>query len=385
MLRFITYATLIIFLIAVGIFLFIYQNSTEIVFETSNLEASKNANPPKLAPPKPLVNPPNVIRAIYATNWSAGTPSRFNYLIDLIDSTELNAIVIDIKDYSGYIGYETKVADVKNYDAEEIRITDIDSLVRRLHAKNIYVIARVTIFQDPRLALARPDLAVQSSSTGRVWQDRKGLAWMDPASKIVWDYNLAVVRDILNHGFDEVNFDYIRFPSDGDMADAVFPFWDKVTPMADVIKGFFRYLRQELVGVRISADVFGQVTVDYKDLGIGQILENAYEYFDYVAPMVYPSHYVNGFIGLANPAEYPYEVVKYSMDSAFLRLANTTSTSKLRPWLQVFDLGATYSPEMVRKEIQAVYDAASSTPGLLNGFMLWNPSNIYNRRILLAE
>jgi len=378
--------------------------------ETLLKEKTKTPAPPP--PPKPLENPPQSIKAIYATSWSAGTPAKINNLIALIDATELNAIVIDIKDYSGYVGYKTNVADVKNYGAEEIRIADIDSLVRRLHEKGIYAIARVTIFQDPRLSLARPDLAVKNSATGKVWQDNKGLSWMDPASKIVWDYNINIIRDILSHGFDEINLDYIRFPSDGNLQTLQYPFWDGLTPKREVIAAFYRYLRKELPGVRLSADLFGQATVNYDDLGIGQVIEDAYEGFDYVSPMVYPSHYAANFLNLSNPAAYPYEVVKYSMDEAFKRLRNYelgsrnngTSTagvnphySKLRPWLQAFDLGAIYTPEMVQKEIRAVYDAAraltaersggqaSSTSELLDGFMLWNAGNNYDKRALLPE
>ncbi len=382
-------------LVAAGFMFFIFQHKFEVNPQAANAvdgnlapegaPSGRTPEPEPLPPPEPLKNPPDAIKAVYATNWSAGTPSKLNYLMSLIAGTELNAIVIDIKDYSGYVGYDTGIAEVRDYDAEEIRIRDIDSLVRKLHEKEIYAIARVTIFQDPRLALARPDLAVKDSRTGEVWKDNKGLSWMDPASKIVWDYNVGIVRNILEHGFDEINFDYIRFPSDGNLDVLQYPFWDGQTPKHEVIAAFYRYLRKELPEAKLSADLFGQSTVNYDDLGIGQVIEDAYESFDYIAPMVYPSHYIASFLNLGNPAAYPYEVVKYSLDSAFLRLHNSTSTAKLRPWLQAFDLGAVYTPEMVRKQVNATYDAASSTPELLNGFMLWNAGNVYDRRALLPE
>lgn len=397
MVRFVAYISVIVALIAGGIFLFLEKNTAEIVITPSGevvvdgVAVTEEKGVKKLPPPEPLANPPAEIKAIYATNWSVATPSRLDYLVDLIDSTELNAIVIDIKDYSGYIGYDTDVPEAEEYDAEEVRISDIDYVIRRLHNKNIYAIARTTVFQDPRLALARADLAVQDKTTGKVWKDRKGISWMDPSSKEVWDYNIAIARDAFSHGFDEVNFDYIRFPSDGNINNTAYPFWDEVTPAATIIRNFFRYLRQELPDNKISADIFGQTTVNYDDLGIGQIIEYAYESFDYIAPMVYPSHYISSFLNLGNPAAYPYEVVKYSMDRAVDRLqiyrnaTSSTQTSKLRPWLQAFDLGATYTPEMVRAQIEATYEAATSTPGLLNGFMLWSPSNIYDRRALNGE
>ena len=352
--------------------------------------------------PKPLTNPPAIIKAAYATSWSMSLPEKVDYLMDLIESTELNSLIIDIKDYSGYVAYDIDNEKVIKYQAREIRMPNLNDLINRLHDKNIYLIARITIFQDPRLALARPDLAIQDQN-GQTWVDGNNLAWVDPASQEVWDYNIAIAKDVLKRGFDEINFDYIRFPSDGDLDNIQYPFWDEITPRHVVIRNFFQYLRENLGEAKISADIFGQTTIEANDLGIGQIIEDAYQYFDYVAPMIYPSHYINGFLDYPNPAEYPYEVVKYSLERAVERfkdyelallasrnVTTTTSTelntqhsilnTKLRPWLQVFDIGAVYTPEMVKKEIQAVRDVASSTPELVGGYMLWNPSNIYDKR-----
>jgi hypothetical protein len=154
------------------------------------------------------------------------------------------------------------------------------------------------------------------------------------------------------------------------------------------MRDFFKYLRESLPDAKISADLFGMATV-MGDFGVGQVLEDAFPYFDYIAPMVYPSHYANGFIGYQNPAAYPYEVVKYSMDEALKRLkkyqasavmaSSTPNAVKFRPWLQDFDLGADYTADMVRAQIKATYDSASSTPNSIDGFMLWNPSNVYTR------
>ena len=198
-------------------------------------------------------------------------------------------------------------------------------------------------------------------------------------------YAVVLAREAYSIGFDEINFDYIRFPSDGDMADIYFPFseqfihqdtgWGK----AGVLRGFFSYLKRELKkdSITISADLFGMTTTNKDDLNIGQVLEDALPNFDYIAPMVYPSHYPPTFIGFANPAEKPYEVVKYSMDEA-VRRASTTPL-KLRPWLQDFDLGAVYTPEMVRAQIQAVYDSG------LTSWMLWDAANTYTQGALLPE
>ncbi len=352
---------------------------------------------------KPLKNPPQEIKAVYMTSWSASSEKKIDYFIELIKDTELNAIVLDIKDFSGYITYDIKFSDVEKYKAKQIRTPKINSLIKRFHDENIYVIARITVFQDPILAKARPDLAIHSKMGGGLWLDHKGLGWMDPASKEVWDYNIAIAKDAKDRGFDELNFDYIRFASDGNLYDMKFLVWDEKMPKHEVIRNFFKYLREQLPDVKISADIFGMTTINNDDLGIGQIIEDAYENFDYVSPMIYPSHYAKMFLGYKNPADYPYEVIKYSMDKAIerlkiydLRLKNATSTEifksydlnlkpKLRPWLQDFDLGADYDAKKVREQIQAVYDSASSTPKLINGWMLWNASNVYTKEALNLE
>lgn len=398
--------------VASGLFLFLKGTDMVIVPAPFALSSAPILEAPKIdkdrlmdiEPQKPLTDPPSHIKAVYLTSWSAGSQKKVDYIIDLIKTTELNAVVIDIKDYSGYVAYDIDLPEVKKYKAKEIRIPRLNALIKRLHNEKIYVIGRITIFQDPILAEARPDLAIHSRKGVGLWLDHKKFAWVDPAAKEVWDYNLAIAKDAVKRGFDELNFDYIRFASDGNLGDMKFTFWDEKTLKEKIINDFFKYLRESLPDVKISADLFGLTTVQSDDLGIGQLIENAYAYFDYVSPMVYPSHYAEGFLNYKNPAKYPYEVVKYSMELALNRLTthnqrlttnNSTSMVKLRPWLQDFNLGATYDTRMVKAQIQAVYDAArlptpersnggqaSSTPELLNGWMLWNPSNIYTKEAL---
>ena len=306
------------------------------------------------------------IRAVYLTTNSAGSESMINYVIDLASTTSINAVVLDIKDFSGRVAYH-------------------DFALTRFHEENIYVIGRITVFQDPILANNRPELAVHNKSflallrkitpdvqpsLATVWHDNKGLAWVDPASKEVWDYNIAVAKTAFERGYEEINFDYIRFPSDGNLQDMMFLSWDEKISKREVIKTFFIYLRKELMGSVISADLFGLSTIKYDDIGIGQVIEDAFLNFDYVSPMVYPSHYANGFFGYENPAEYPYEVIKYSLDSAKAR-----GITNLRPWLQDFDLGAEYGEDEVRAEIQAVEDALGED---YIGYMIWAPTNIYS-------
>jgi len=393
---------LIFLLAASGLFLF-FNTSNTVPLVISQLaqtvgETVFNKNPNNdIDFQKPLTNPPEIIKALYATGWSVGSEKMLNYLIKLIKETELNAIVIDIKDYSGEVSYFTDVRDVEQYGkGRELKILRPNMMIKKLHDEEIYVIARQTVFQDPVLAKARPDLALTSSSTGKQWLDNKKVMWVDPAGKEIWDYNIAIAKDALVRGFDEVNFDYIRFASDGNLDDIKYPFWDEKTLKRYVIRDFFKYLRQSLPEARISADLFGLVTVNYGDMGIGQNLDDAYNYFDAVAPMVYPSHYHAGFNGYQNPVLHPYDVVYASILEAHKRLEQykikaetSTSTEKylvkepqLRPWLQDFDLGTNYDAGKVRAQINAVYDAATGTP---MGWMLWDPSNNYTKAALLVD
>jgi hypothetical protein len=389
-------------------------------------QAASAAPAPAPEPPKPrperLAEPPKIIHAVYFTSWSAGIRSRIDYLIDLHKTTAVNAAVFDIKDYSGYLSYPVAVPQASEYHAIRRTVRDIDALVDRLHSEGIYAIARITVFQDPVLAAARPDLAVHRLSklppgakppltASSLWLDRKGLAWIDPASRPAWEYIVAIARDVLSHGFDELNFDYVRFPSDGNMKDMYYPSWDGKTPKHKVIGKFFAYLRDELPGVPISADLFGLATVNQDDLGIGQVIEDSYAEFNFVCPMVYPSHFAKKFLGYPNPADHPYEVVNYSMRRAAERLqlflnppapaapaASGPSAAiepvaavkpdakprpaphvKLRPWLQDFNLGARYDTAMIEAEIKAVRDALGDRYA---GYMMWSPSNVYDREAL---
>lgn len=339
---------------------------------------------------------PDSVKAIYMTSWVAGSKDIRSKLVDLIDKTEINSVVIDIKDYTGKISFRVEDPYLQEIGAFENRISDAREFIADLHKRGIYVIGRISAFQDPHLVKLKPELAVRRASDGAIWKDYKGISWIDAGSQEAWKYLVAIGKESYKAGFDELNFDYIRFPSDGNMKDISYPLSGK-TPKPETLRNFFAYLNQNLkpTGAILSADLFGMTTTNTDDLNIGQVLENTLPYFDYVAPMVYPSHYPPKFMGFANPADKPYEVIKFSMDSAVRRTIATTtrnsfggvdaiaSTSpklypkeeysklKIRPWLQDFNLGTTYTAEMVEKQIQATYDSG------LNSWMLWNASNRY--------
>jgi len=373
-------------------------------------------NIPLPPPPKFVathVKVPEPLKAIYMTSWVAGTSSWRASLVDFIEKTELNAIVIDIKDYSGHISFAVEDPLLLEIGAAEVRIPDIKDFIKLLHDKNIYVIGRITVFQDPYLTGVRPEWAIKKESdTTQIWKDYKGLSFIDPGAKDAWDYVVALSKESYAIGFDELNFDYIRFPSDGNMKDIYYPFSEEraVTDWrygkAKTLRDFFSYLHNALKeerekGLMLSADLFGMVTTNVDDLNVGQVLEYALPYFDYISPMVYPSHYPKNFNGYANPNHYPYEVVQFSMASAVRRATATTtriadlgdvliaSSSpelyakkaydklKLRPWLQDFDYGGVYDVAEVQAQIKATYDAG------LTSWMLWDPANKYTRGALL--
>jgi len=311
-------------------------------------------------------------KGIYLTAYTAGAKARRQDLVDLIEKTELNSIVIDLKDYSGKVFFNTHTPLAKEISSEEIRIPDLALWLKHLKRRGIYTIARIVVFQDPYLAFKKPEIALKAQGGG-LWRDWKGLSWVDPTQKLVWDYNLDLAKEAAKLGFDEVNFDYIRFPSDGNIKQIVYANLNNTSyeGKAKVMAEFYKYVKETLAfyPVLTSADLFGMVLWRSDGLNIGQRFEDAVDNFDYICPMVYPSHYPSGFEGFSNPAEHPYEVIYRSLVRA--KDALSDSPTKLRPWLQAFDLGAVYTPEMIKSQIQATDDA--------NGFgwLLWNASNRY--------
>jgi len=318
-------------------------------------------------------------KGVYVTFRTAGS-SRIEEIINLIKNTELNSIVIDIKDYTGRIPFGTDSKLIKEIGSEKIFISDMKELIRKLHKEEIYVIARIAVFEDNYLPRERPDLALKRAGGG-LWEDNKGLAWLDPSSKEVWDYVVEIARESAKIGFDEINLDYIRFPSDGETGSIIYPFWDRKTPKKEIIRQFFEYFSQRIkpTGVFISVDLFGLTLTSETDLNIGQWIEDAALYFDYICPMVYPSHYPVGYEGFENPALYPYEVIYKALLTGQERLASGSFSAKLRPWLQDFNLGAIYDGNMIELQKKAVYDAGAF------GWLLWNPKNIYTDEGLEKE
>lgn len=366
---------------------------------------------------------PDAVKAIYMTSCVAGTIPFREKLVSLIDETEVNAVIIDIKDYSGTISFSPIAPEWKSaWEASACGARDMKAFVADLHAKHIFVIGRVTVFQDPFYTKEHPELAVKRASDGGVWKDRKGLSFIDVGAHPYWDHVVLLSRDAYNIGFDELNFDYVRYPSDGNMQDIAFPLSMQSEYKSDKqanLEAFFQYLNEKLDDESLfadmrhedtgrasstpytSVDLFGMTTTNTDDLSIGQVIERAAAHFDFVAPMVYPSHYPNSFLGLGNPNDHPYKVVNYAMQGGVNRMLSTTtvvagfahtrigtstpalyakpaySADKLRTWIQDFDYGGDYDATDVQNEIQASYDAG------VKSWMIWAPSNIYTRAALL--
>lgn len=363
---------------------------------------------------------PSAVKAVYMTSCVVGTPSFRDSVVSLIDQTEINAVVIDIKDFSGTLSFAPSAeALAPAWSAARCGTSDMQAFIASLHEKGIYVIGRITVFQDPFYTAQHPELAVKRSD-GSVWKDYKGLSFIDVGAKPYWDYIISLAVESYDLGFDELNFDYVRYPSDGSMQDIAFTHSGGKNKQEN-LESFFKYLRDSLSdasryeSVRhentgratttpcLSVDLFGMTTSNTDDLSIGQVQERAAPYFDFIAPMVYPSHYPKGFMGLGNPNQHVYEVVHYALTEGVRRLAATTTPvdgflhtrmgtstppiyekpaydiQKLRPWLQDFDYGGEYGIAEVRAQIQAAYDAG------LTSWMIWDPSNRYTRGAYLPE
>lgn len=309
------------------------------------------------------------VKGIHVSAYGAGDQELLDKMLGIADRTEINAFVIDVKDDLGKVCYSADVPLAESLGLIDPRIKDIDALIATLREHDITPIARLVVFKDNDLAKKRPELAVQNSN-GDVWQDYKGLRFTNPYNHEVWEYNVQIAEDAARRGFREIQFDYVRFPSDGPISEAVYP--GEYTTKEDAIAGFLAYARQRLepLGVWLSADVFGLTVHVKNDLGIGQQIEKVSQNVDIVCPMVYPSHYGKGVYGIDHPNASPYELITKAMIDTTARLAGTGA--KGRPWLQDFSLGGVeYGVEEVKAQIKAAEEQG------YNEWLLWDPSLKY--------
>jgi hypothetical protein len=292
-------------------------------------------------------------------------------LLGLIDRTELNALVIDVKEEGVYV--DTGVALFQDAGTV-VPSYDVVAVLEALRAHDVYAIARQAVFKDTPLAEARPDLAIADAATGGPWRDMNGVAWVNPFSEEVWTANIDLALELAGLGFDEIQFDYVRFPTDGDLA--AMDFGPEVTESVQVetITGFLATAQADLAasGAKVGADVFG-FTLLLDDIGIGQNVRRIAEVVDYVCPMVYPSHFPIGSIPVdGHPNDFPYETIAISLSAGEEQVAG--SSGKIRPWLQAFSLPGLSGYEAA--EVRAQIDAAEANGAA--GWMIWNFASVYH-------
>ncbi|MCA9835043.1 MAG: hypothetical protein KC435_13905 [Thermomicrobiales bacterium] len=336
-------------------------------YHQERFEAPANGNPVE------IVMDDFSVRGIYFNPLISNTPEIIASFIQIAQTTEVNAVVIDIKEKAVYFDTGNTLFHEANM---VLPILDLPTLLTQFHESDIYCIARLVVFKDSAIAELHPEYAVRDAYTGGLWRDQNGSAWVNPLHEEMWEANIALAEEAIRLGFDEVQYDYIRFPTDGDMTRADFGKPVGEDDREAAIEGFLQRSRDRIIllGGRQSADIFGYTTVVDNDLGIGQNLDELAPSVDYLSPMIYPSHWPDGSLwGIpGHPNDYPYLTVQISMSSAVAQLQG--NTRKFRPWLQDFGLPGmyTYGAPEVAAQIQALRDVG------INSWLIWSPANYYH-------
>lgn len=328
-------------------------------------------------PQFPPLGPLEATRALYVSYFGIGHAEMRQRVFELLDTTEFNAVVIDAKSDYGWISYPTQVPLAREIGADRPTARDFQEVMEWLKERSIYTIARVVVFKDSPLAKSHPELAVKAGSTTDLWHDREEAHWTDPFLKPVWDYNLEIAVEAAHKGFDEIQFDYLRFPTQSQVG--VPQFSQEVTRDSRVaaVTGFLSMAKGELdsLGVKVAARTLGYTSWRRDDTLIGHDLERLAPYLDVLCPMLYPSTFSNGIPGYKVAVAYPYEVVYESAQRAVERVGRFGCT--VRPWIQDFPDyrfdKRVYGKEEIRAQIRGCFDAGCS------GFMVWNPKVEYTR------
>lgn len=326
-----------------------------------------------ISPPLQIELVPFTPRALYLTVYGIGSRVLRESALKLINETELNALVIDMKGDRGIIPYKSSIPLATEIGSQKIiTVKDIKGLIKSLKDKGIYTIARIVVFKDNPLATTKPDLAVKTSGGG-IWRDRENLAWVDPFKKEVWNYNIDIAVEAARNGFDEIQFDYVRFP---DSSGVEFSMQNTEENRVNAIAGFLTEARKRLApyNVFLTADVFGYVFWNLNDTKIGQRLEDLAPHLDYLAPMLYPSGFQYGIPGYRIPVANSREIVYLTLKKAAER--THLPSVRFRPWLQAFRDYAFDRRLFNGKEISDQIQAAEKFGS--HGWMLWNPRNIYS-------
>ena len=321
------------------------------------------------APVNPRREVPDEIRGVHVTMGLASLPGKLD---EYLATPGLNAIELDVKDENGRVGFVPSSVPLARQTGAAAPYYKAKQVARQAHTHGAYLIGRIVTFEDPVLAEKRPDLAIRSSD-GSIWHTNGGLAWTNPYDRRVWRYNVDLAAAAVEAGFDEIQFDYVRFPSDGDISLIRYP-GTHTQSMRWTIPAFVQYAGKRLhpLGARVSVDVFGLSA--NRDLGIGQLPRRVSRYVDAVYPMVYPSHFSSGEYGISDPNAAPGETVTRSLQD--FQRALEGRKARLTPWLQDFSLGRTYDEEDVLAQVAAARGLHT------RGFLLWNPEGLYTTPVL---
>ncbi len=337
----------------------------------------------ELAPkyePKALSTPEKV-KGIYATGFSFASKKRRSELIKLIEDTELNTLVIDVRDNAGKLMFVPDQDLLKNFPVSSAAFSreNFSKILKDMQDKGIYTVARVVTFQDTISAELYPKNALKNKNNN-AWYNYNGIGWLDPTKPEAWKIPLAVAKEAESLGFEEIQFDYIRFPSDGALSKIAYSDLPDTKPKHEVLTEFYKKVDEE-IDVPISIDLFGftflKSNMEY-DLNIGQRVIDAAVHFDFLSPMVYPSHYPAGYMKLENPAASPYKVVEKAMRDGNTILATMDNPkAKIRPWLQDFNMGAKYDSAKIKAQIKACDEQNTA------GWILWSARNVYTEEALV--
>ena len=326
---------------------------------------------------------PSVLRGLYVNRWAV-LGQRMWELIDVARKTEVNALVLDVKDDRGYVLYRSSVPLAREIGADTttpVSATRIRAILDTMRANGIFPIARIVVAKDPILADAKHEWAVLRCADGKPWLDEDGKPWLDPHQRGVWRYAADLAAEAVGLGFSEVQFDYVRFPEQRLSPESCFPL-AKGRARDQVIREQLGYLKERVtpLGVPMAIDVFGLTTTDSTDMGIGQRWEQFADQADVVLPMTYPSHYSSGMYGLANPNASPYATIDHANRDAKARNANVAHPPQIVPWYQDFTLGdPPYGVAQIRAQMQAGYDNG------VRSWILWNPGSKYTVAALRPE
>jgi hypothetical protein len=319
------------------------------------------------------------VKGIYSTAYSAGG-GRFNTLVKLLDDTELNAMVIDVKDDDGYITFDTGNPELAAFGTTQKYIADISKVMATLNEHKIYPIARIVVFKDTVLAKKKPEFSYLNAD-GTLWRNKAvgGSSFVNPYMKEVWDYNVAVAKEAIKVGFKEIQFDYVRFPEGFETREKALKFTKDDRSRTDVVSSFVKYAKEQLtpLGARVSVDIFGYAASVPAADGIGQDFNKISMNVDVISPMIYPSHYSTGWFNSKVPDAAPYATINGAMKDTHKKLEAIDSLKPIiRPWIQDFTASwvpgyIKYGKHEVEEQIRALKDNG------VDEFLLWNAGNTF--------